>query len=169
MIYIYPNRYGFKTISYFNKVNNTIFAILFIFIIGLQTINIIKIHLQEKETNKNITDITHEIEELKNKYNALIRKNNNSNGQKNNVTYINETIQRIMSKNGITINKLDWNLDQGRSVDLKIINHSKPIFNVISDLNKLPSLKFNTLILTKSEKNKQLEFNANLALTEYEE
>ncbi|MDD0825050.1 hypothetical protein PTQ27_11355 [Mannheimia sp. AT1] len=168
-LYILPNSYGFKLLSYLNNTKRMIFATIFSLLIGYQTITIVNTSLQKREIITEITTTKPQVSQLKISYTEQINKNKELISQEHNITYINETIQKIIQKNGVNISKLDWHLEQDRSVDLTIINTSNAIFNVISDLNKLPYLKFNTLILTKSEQSRQLELNATLVLIEHKE
>lgn len=168
-LYINPNKYGFKYLSYLNKKKNIILVGFFVLLIGYQFVCIINIISQERKIKEEIINISSHISQSKKEYQALINKNKTLINQEHNVAYINKIIQKTVHKNGVKISKLDWNLEQDRSVDIRIINNSKAIFNVIYNLNKLPYLKFNSLMLSKSDKNKQLELNATLVLIEHKE
>ncbi|HDL2952905.1 TPA: hypothetical protein PW036_000120, partial [Mannheimia haemolytica] len=99
-----------------------------------------------------------------NKYDSIINKAKNQNSQENNLTEINSNIQILAEKHQLTIESLQWNLEQGKSIELSIIGNSRSLFDFIHSVKQIPYLKYNAISLIKSRQDRKVEMNTTLVI-----
>ncbi|MEG9498450.1 hypothetical protein [Mannheimia indoligenes] len=162
-LYLNPNSNIFKLVNSIRKNQKAIQAFIFFTLILLPILYISKTHLYinqilEKIGNQNI-NLIHQ----KNLYNQLFDKVKSKKSE-NNLTNINTTIQKTAQKHHLNIDNLNWNLEQGKSIELKITADSHSLFNFINDLNQIDYLKYHLLTLTKSAEDRKVELTATLVV-----
>ncbi|MDY2948060.1 MAG: hypothetical protein SOS93_09585 [Mannheimia varigena] len=160
-LYLNPNNNIFKAVNFIRKKPKAIKSSLVFFLIILPILYIIKIqldisHLVEITESQN-ANLTHK----RNLYNSLFNAEKHKSSE-HTLTSINNAIQRIAKKNKLNIDSLNWNLEQGKIVEIKIIADSRLIFNFINDLNQISYLKYHFLTLTKSTEDRKIELTTTL-------
>lgn len=162
-IYSNPSSSLFKAIYIIKKYQKIIQLSIFITFIVLPITYIIKNHLEINNLLEKIEIQNKEIEYQKTSYKSLFNKGKSKNTDYN-LTTINNKIKKIAQKYHLNIDSLNWNLEQGKSIELKIVGNSHLLFSFINEINKTNYLKCNLLTLTKSTQNKKIELNAILVV-----
>ncbi|MEG9487279.1 hypothetical protein [Mannheimia indoligenes] len=162
-LYLNPNSTIFKVVNFIRKNQKTIQAFIFFTLILLPILYIIKIHLDINQLLEKIGEQNVNLTHQKNLYNQLFDKVK-SKKTENNLTNINTTIQKIAQKHHLNIDNLNWNLEQGKSIELKITADSHSLFNFINDLNQIGYLKYHLLTLTKSTEDRKVELTTTLVV-----
>lgn len=162
-LYLNPSSSTFKAVHIIRERQKPIQFSLFFMLIILPIFYISKTHvdinhLLERIENQNIT-LNHQ----KNLYNKLYDKVK-SQSSESNLTNINTTIQKIAQKHHLNIDNLNWNLEQGKSIELKITADSHSLFNFINELNQIDYLKYHLLTLTKSVEDRKVELTTTLVV-----
>lgn len=162
-LYLNPNSHIFKTVNIISVKQKTIQFSLFLILIILPILYIGKTHLDINQILERIgnqhTNLTHQ----KNLYNRLFDKIKSKNSE-NNLTDINTIIQKISQKYQLNIDSLNWNLEQGKSIELKITADSHSLFNFMKDINQIDYLKYHLLTLTKSTEERKVELITTLVV-----
>lgn len=162
--YLNPSSSLFQIIWFIRKKPKLLpFGIMFIFI-TIPMIMLIKTHFEVNDILKNIENENINLNYQKQKYNAVIKKTNNQNSKENNLTHINSTIQALAQKHRLNIEKLQWNLEQGKSIELSIMSNSRSLFDFINAINQIPYLKYNIITLIKSKQDRKVEMNTTLVV-----
>lgn len=164
-LYLNPDKTGFKLVVILVQNKLSIFIALSIILLSYPIIQLTKDHFTMLETTEAIRELSALLEHKQKTYNLLIEKEKKLNEQDLNLARINELLQETAQKYQIQIDHLQWNLEQGKSLELRIIHTSQAIFKFISDLNQIPYLKFNQLALTKLEQERKLELHCILVIT----
>lgn len=162
-IYSNPSSNLFKAIYLIKKYQKIIQLSIFITFIVLPITYIIKNHLEINNLLEKIAIQNKELEHQKISYKSLFNKGKSEKTDYN-LTTINNTIKKIAQKHQLNIDSLNWNLEQGKSIELKIVGNSHLLFSFINEINKTNYLKYNLLTLTKSTQNKKIELNAILVV-----
>ncbi|MDO4431413.1 MAG: hypothetical protein Q4B95_09050 [Lonepinella koalarum] len=166
-IYLSPNR-EFKIIATLHQKRY-----LFIFLIGViiltypLRLNILDIIKTEQTLNK-IEEQKNKLEKANHLYQHLIEKERILRDKDHNLTYINEQIQDIATKHSLTIQHLQWNLEQGKMIELNIIGNTNSLFTFLNELNQFTHIRFNNITLTKLEEERKLQLNTILVITNKE-
>ncbi|HGO5823550.1 TPA: hypothetical protein ACK3JW_001222 [Mannheimia haemolytica] len=162
--YLNPSSSLFQLIWFSRKHQRLlIFSIITIFII-LPIIFLTKIHLDINHILKNIEQESINLNQQTQKYNAISNKIKVQNSKENNLTQINSTIQTLSQKHQIHIENLQWNLEQGKSIELSIISNSQSVFDFINAINQIAYLKYNMITLIKSKQDRKVEMNTTLVV-----
>lgn len=164
-LYLNPDKTGFKLVAILVQNKLSIFIALSIILLSYPIIQLTKDHFTMLETTEAIHSQSALLEHKQKTYNLLIEKEKKLNEQDLNLARINELLQKTAQKYQIQIDHLQWNLEQGKSLELRVIHTSQAIFKFISDLNQIPYLKFNQLALTKLEQERKLELHCILVIT----
>ncbi|MEG9530778.1 hypothetical protein [Mannheimia indoligenes] len=162
-LYLNPNNTIFKLVNFIRKKQKTIQAFMLFTLILLPILYIIKIHLDINQLLEKIGEQNVNLTHQKNLYNQLFDKVKYKKTE-NNLTNINMTIQKIAQKHHLNIDNLNWNLEQGKSIELKITADSHSLFNFINDLNQIDYLKYHLLTLTKSAEDRKVELTTTLVV-----
>lgn len=164
-LYLNPDKTGFNLVVILVQNKLSIFIALSIILLSYPIIQLTKDHFTMLETTEAIHGQSALLEHKQKTYNLLIEKEKKFNEQDLNLASINELLQETAQKYQIQIDHLQWNLEQGKSLELRVIHTSQAIFKFISDLNQIPYLKFNQLALTKLEQERKLELHCILVIT----
>lgn len=162
--YSNPNSSLFQFICFIRKYPKALpFGIMMIFIIP-PMIMLIKSYIEVNHILKNIENDKINFNHQQNKYDSIINKAKNQNSQENNLTEINSNIQILAEKHQLTIESLQWNLEQGKTIELSIIGNSRSLFDFIHSVKQIPYLKYNAISLIKSRQDRKVEMNTTLVI-----
>lgn len=162
-LYLNPSSSTFKAVHTIRERQKTIQFSLFFMLIILTMLYISKTHIDINHLLESIENQNTTLNHQKNLYNKLYDKVK-SQSSESNLTNINTTIQKIAQKHHLNIDNLNWNLDQGKSIELKITADSHSLFNFMNDLNQIDYLKYHLLTLTKSAEDRKVELTTTLVV-----
>lgn len=164
-LYLNPDKNGFSVISILIQKKYIILIILSLFLISYPIINMANFHFKKKDVLQAINEKTQLLNQYNHYYSELLEKENILHQKDHNLIHINESIQKMAQNHHLQIDRLQWNLEQGKSLEIRLIHTSNALFNFINTLNQHPYLKFNRVNIIKSEQERKLELNAILVLT----
>lgn len=163
-LYLNPDKSGFSIISIIYQKQKSIWIVIVVLLLLYPVMQSITSHFELNNSLESIARKQSELEQQRKIYNTLIEKEKSLMRPEYNLTTINSLIQKIAQKHQIKINSLQWNLEQGKSIEMNISEQSQSLLNFIKDINQIPHLKFNMLTLTKSSKEKKVEMNSILVV-----
>ncbi|MFA9499467.1 hypothetical protein ACERCG_03330 [Mannheimia sp. E30BD] len=162
-LYLNPSNNMFKAVNIIRKKQIAIqFSLIFLLII-LPVLYISKTHLEINYLLENIENQNTQLTHQKNVHYRLFDKAKYKNSE-NNLTDINTIIKKIAKKHQLNLDSLNWNLEQGKSIEIKITANSHSLFNFINDLNQIDYLKYHLLTLTKSTEDRKVELTTTLVV-----
>ncbi|MFA9487772.1 MULTISPECIES: hypothetical protein [unclassified Mannheimia] len=162
-LYLNPRNHIFKAVNIIKFKQKTIQFSLFFILIILPVLYIGNTHLDINRLLESIENQNTHLAVQKNVYHSLFDKAK-SQSSENNLTSVNTAIQKIAQKHHLNIDNLSWNLEQGKSIELKITANSHSLFNFINDLNQIDYLKYHFLTLTKSTEDRKVELTTTLVV-----
>lgn len=163
-LYLNPDKNGFSIISIIYQKQKLIWIAIVVFLLLYPITQSIIAHFELNNSLESVARKQSELEQQRKIYDTLIEKEKSLMRPEYNLTTINSLIQKIAQKHQIKINSLQWNLEQGKSIEMNISEQSQKLINFIKDINQIHHLKFNMLTLSKSSKEKKVELNTILVV-----
>lgn len=163
-VYLNPSGNEFLFFVFLNK-NKWFFMFLLFFIFLCYPLNVCVNHYAKfNEVVRLIDESEGKLFSLRKEYQDLNEKES-AVSKEYNLTYLNSQIQKIAKHTNVELQHIQWQLEQDKNVEITLISHSENLFNFILEVNKIPYLKFNTLIFNKSEQEGKVGLNMILVLT----
>ncbi|WP_301098972.1 hypothetical protein [Otariodibacter sp.] len=163
-LYTSPSKQTYKIINFVNNKFIYIVSIIILTTIILSTLNYVRL--------KNI--LYREVD-IQNKYKKNIRnkliilskahkRNQEKKGKNNNISIIDSKIKEIIIENGGELSNLQWYFDNGQKINVLSTQNTKKSISIIEDINKIKSIMYTQIILSKTDINKSIELDITLTI-----
>lgn len=97
---------------------------------------------------------------------AALREKQTRLANSQNLAELNQQIKHILHHHQIQSERLQWQLESSRTLSLSATQSSEKILNTLAELNHIPHLSFVEVTLTKLHRERLVELNALLQITE---
>lgn len=162
--YLLPNSFPFKFNELLNKYLKLILLSVFVFFVAypayLLIVSIQTLHASHQEHQL----LEAEIKQKSEYYQSIKQYNQNLQIKDAQISELNQKLQTLFLRHNLKLEQMQWQLENGKSAHLIIIQRFTAIFKFIETLNNMERIEFKEINLTKHDEKALLKLELTILI-----